>query len=232
MIVSHARKFIFVKTRKTSGTSMEISLSQVCGPDDIITPVSFEDELVRLDLGGRLPQNYGGRGEARYRQMIRDRKMKLLRARRRGRFYNHMPAVDIRAQVGDDAWNEYFTFSIDRHPYEKVVSHVYFHARRKQHWDFDRELKRVLDKGYYISYPVYSDGQQPIVDFIVNFDRMQEDLAALGDRLGFDVAAHYPQTKHQYRKQRQPARELLSDDVKDLIYENCRVEFEALGFER
>jgi hypothetical protein len=232
MIVSHARKFIFVKTRKTSGTSMEISLSQFCGPDDIITPVSFEDELIRLDLSGRLPQNYGNRGEARYRQMIRNRRMKLLRARRRGRFYNHMPAVDIRAHVGEDTWNEYFTFSIDRHPYEKVVSHVYFHARRKKNWDFDRELERVLDKGYYISYPIYSEGERPIVDFIVNFDRMQEDLVTLGDRLGFDVAAHYPQTKHQYRKQRQPARELLSDETKDRIYENCRVEFEALGFER
>ncbi len=71
MIVSHARKFIFVKTRKTSGTSMEISLSTVCGPDDIITPISWEDELVRLDMGGRLPQNYGGRNEDGYRAMIK-----------------------------------------------------------------------------------------------------------------------------------------------------------------
>lgn len=232
MILSHAGKFIFVKTRKTSGTSMEISLSQVCGPDDIVTPISFEDELVRLDAGGRLPQNYGGLGEARYRDMIRNRKLKRLRARRRGRFYNHMPAVEIRARVGPEVWDEYFTFSIERHPYEKVVSHVYFHARDRKDWDFDTELERVLKKGYYISYPIYSKGETPIVDFIVNFERMQEDLATLGDRLGFDVAAHYPRTKHKFRSERKPARELLSDDVKELIYENCRVEFEALGFER
>jgi hypothetical protein len=232
MIVSHAKKFIFVKTRKTSGTSMEISLSHVCGPDDIITPISFEDELVRLDAGGTLPQNYGGRGEARYRDMIRARRLKRLRARRRGRFYNHMPAVAIREQVGRAAWDEYFTFSIERHPYEKVVSHVYFHARGRKDWDFDTELERVLEKGYYISYPIYSEGETPIVDFIVNFERMQADLATLSDRLGFDVAAHYPQTKHRFRSERKPARELLSDETRDLIYENCRVEFEALGFER
>lgn len=100
MIVSHAKKFIFVKTRKTSGTSMEVSLSQVCGPDDIITPISFEDELVRLDMGGTLPQNYAGLGEQRYRDMIKARKMKFLRARRRGKFFNHMPAVSIREHVG------------------------------------------------------------------------------------------------------------------------------------
>ena len=77
MIVSHAKKLIFVKTRKTSGTSMEVSLSQVCGPDDIITPISFEDELVRLDMGGTLPQNYAGLGEQRYRDRIKARKMKF-----------------------------------------------------------------------------------------------------------------------------------------------------------
>lgn len=232
MIVSHARKFIFVKTRKTSGTSMEISLSQICGDDDIITPISFEDELVRLDLGGRLPQNYGGRGEARYRDMIKARKQKLLRAKRRGKFYNHMPAVEIRNHVGEDAWEDYFTFSIERHPYEKVVSHVYFHARGKENWDFDSELERVLKKGYYISYPIYSEGEKPIVDFIVKLEQLQEGLAKIGDRLDFDVAAHYPQTKHKFRSERRPASELLSDETKETIYENCKVEFEALGFER
>ena len=59
MILSHTRRFIFIKTRKVSGTSMEISLSKNCGGDDIITPISYEDELVRLDEGGCLPQNYG-----------------------------------------------------------------------------------------------------------------------------------------------------------------------------
>ena len=111
MIVSHAKKFIFVKTRKTSGTSMEVSLSQVCGPDDIITPISFEDELVRLDMGGTLPQNYAGLGEQRYRDMIKARKMKFLRARRRGKFFNHMPAVAIREYVGKKTYDDYFTFS-------------------------------------------------------------------------------------------------------------------------
>ena len=232
MIVSHARKFVFVKTRKTSGTSLEISLSHICGPEDIITPISFEDELIRLDAGARLPQNYGSRGESRYREMIKARRMKLLRAKRRGRFFNHMPAVKIREAIGQEAWDDYFKFSIERHPYEKVVSHIYFHARGRKDWDFDTELKRVLDKGYYISYPIYSDGQTPIVDFLVNYENLQESLAELSDKLDFDVAANYPQTKHKFRTERKPARELLDQETKDLIYENCRVEFEALGFER
>lgn len=39
MILSHKYKFIFVKTFKTAGTSVEVFLSQVCGPLDIVTPI-------------------------------------------------------------------------------------------------------------------------------------------------------------------------------------------------
>ena len=39
MIVSHKYRFIFVKTLKTAGTSIEVFLSQYCGPDDILTPI-------------------------------------------------------------------------------------------------------------------------------------------------------------------------------------------------
>lgn len=43
MIVCHEHKFIFIKTRKTAGTSAEIALSQHCGTRDIITPMAPED---------------------------------------------------------------------------------------------------------------------------------------------------------------------------------------------
>lgn len=39
MIISHKFKFIFIKTAKTAGTSLEIFLSRLCGQDDIVTPI-------------------------------------------------------------------------------------------------------------------------------------------------------------------------------------------------
>ena len=58
MIVSHKYKFIFLKTRKTVGTSIEIALSRFCGEQDIITPITPEDEKLRQELGIRRPQNF------------------------------------------------------------------------------------------------------------------------------------------------------------------------------
>ena len=36
MIISHKHKFVFVKTKKTAGTSIQQALDQIVGPDDVV----------------------------------------------------------------------------------------------------------------------------------------------------------------------------------------------------
>lgn len=53
MIISHEHRFIFVKTRKTAGTSIEVFLSKYCGQLDIVTPI-----IPRVE--GHVPRNHKG----------------------------------------------------------------------------------------------------------------------------------------------------------------------------
>ena len=53
MIICHEHKFIFIKTRKTAGTSIETALSMFCGESDSLTYLPSEDESARKDLGSR-----------------------------------------------------------------------------------------------------------------------------------------------------------------------------------
>ena len=56
MIVSHKHKFIFLKTKKTAGTSIELALSRLCGPADVITPLTADRRGAAT--GGRGAQNW------------------------------------------------------------------------------------------------------------------------------------------------------------------------------
>ncbi len=40
MIISHTHKFIFIKSFKTAGTSIESTLSNYCSGNDIVTPIN------------------------------------------------------------------------------------------------------------------------------------------------------------------------------------------------
>jgi hypothetical protein len=73
MIISHKHKFIFIKTFKVSGTSMEIALSNYLGKQDIITPINLEDEILRYKKTGIFPKNYSSnkKEEKRYDRYIK-----------------------------------------------------------------------------------------------------------------------------------------------------------------
>jgi len=94
MIVSHKYKFIFIKTRKTAGTSIEVDLNRMLGPEDIATPIFPV-------IQGHTPQNY----EFKKYFGVVNRKFK-----------NHMSASDVRKLLGDEIWKEYFVFCVEREP--------------------------------------------------------------------------------------------------------------------
>ena len=87
MILSVQRKFIFLKTSKTAGTSFEIALSKYASPEDIVTPITPADEDTRRALGHVGPQNYLAPPGLL---------QKLGLKRPEKKFYNHMRAGVIR----------------------------------------------------------------------------------------------------------------------------------------
>ena len=100
MILSHRHRFIFVKGTKVGGTSVEIALSGICGPDDIVTPVIPIDDKPRIERG-HPPRNYASSRaiELDYERRIRECAPGRLQAEELPPqtlvFYNHMPLSEI-----------------------------------------------------------------------------------------------------------------------------------------
>jgi hypothetical protein len=213
MIASFSHDFIFVKTRKVGGTSLEIVLSSWCSGRDICTPIPAEDEVIRESFGGSA-RNFRGAGGG-------------------VAFYNHMPATNIRAAL-PGLWSRAFKFAVDRHPYEKVVSRAWWNIGRRggsPEQELDDEIEAAIASKSYLNFPLYCDRGDVIVDELWRYEEMWDRLAALGQRLERTIPEAPPRAKGGHRRDRRPAREVLSPEQRGQIAEDARVEFELLGYE-
>ncbi len=166
MIISHKHKFIFIKNRKTAGTSIEISLSKFCGSKDVITPITEEDERVRQSLGFLGPQNYH---KARIKWTLKQWRNYLKNGEKPYRFYNHIPTKEIIDLLPEKIWNSYFKFTIERNPFDKAVSYYYWRKANEKYKNFsDFILDGGLDPLY--SFDLYSTGKFLLIDKVYKYE--------------------------------------------------------------
>ena len=119
MLVSHRKKFIFTKTKKTAGTSVESVFEPYCLPEGTWEQTHYTPERISADgiIG------YRGNGG------------------QKANFWNHMPADLIRNRIGEDIWNEYFKFTVIRNPFDKLVSGFYMHWSQVRQQNFLQKFK-------------------------------------------------------------------------------------------
>lgn len=227
MIVSHKHKFIFIKTRKTAGTSIEIALSQYCGPDDIITPMSEVDEAKRSELGFRGAQNYlADKSEYGFMDWLR-----LLRGKKKRRFFNHVPASIVREQVGSDVWDSYYKFTFERNPYDKAVSKYFWSTKKKQQPPNINDYLQNCQAYKISNWDLYSLGENLAVDFVGKFENLAEDLEKVRLKLSLPGELVLPHTKGKTRKDKRPYSELLNEKTHQRIATVCQREIELLQYQ-
>jgi hypothetical protein len=215
MIISHRHKFIFIKTSKTAGTSIEIALSQFCGDDDVITPISRHDEITRRDLGYAGPQNYlAPRSDYRLLDVAR----RVLRGKRKPRYYNHMAARDVKPLVGDGIWSSYFKFCFERNPFDRVISLYYWRNKAEPR----PSLSAFLESGAPLllqrrGFDLYTIDGRIVMDRVCMFENMDEELERLRVQLGLTEPLRLPRAKSSSRKDMRNFRELLNEHEMDTV---------------
>jgi hypothetical protein len=195
MIVSHEHRLIFVKTRKTAGSSVEAALWPHLGPRDIATPLQHDrDEARNIGIPVRRWRAYDSYLKVRTGKVV---------------FYNHMPATRIRRLLPRE-WRDYFTFTIVRNPYDVAVSA--YHWARQYHAFADASVSDFLASSHaahYSNWEVYGARGRVIVDHVVRYETLARDFAAVTARLGLP-SLDLPMINAAMRTDRRHYRNVLS----------------------
>lgn len=198
MIISHSKKFVFVKTRKTAGTAIEIYLSQFLDPEqDVATPIWHPPTDPNHQLYVEMPAE--------------DQHVECNSAG----YSQHSPVSILPQNIIDD----YFIFTVERNPWQKCIS--YFHM-------FEVLGQSVSEREFFmrrrnevpVDWTLYTINNKVIADFILQYDTLQQDFEIVCDKIGIPaVDISTIQSKHQVRKDKTTlATDVFSDASNEMIH--------------
>lgn len=174
MIISHKHKFIFVKTRKTAGTSVQEALERICGPDDIVTQTGIWNDTYH-------PRNFRGPVNPLpylFHKPRRHRTGRILKRAVTGeRIFDHMYLYELFALPEAQTWRGYYKFCIERNPWDKMVSRYFWKYRdRHSRPDFESFIANYRDVS---DFDLYSLEGNVAVDFVGRYEDLSGSLAKI-----------------------------------------------------
>ena len=212
MIISYKHNFIFVKTHKTAGTTVQVILGKMlygnAGPDDVVTPIRPIEQPM-LDK------------ERPYRPM------------NGGEWEPHTTSANIISVIGREKFDSMFTFCFERNPWEKVVSWYLFHIKVGKVVDKDFETWFhdifVVYRNKYPGWPgatdpcdwyMYTMNDEVVVDYIGRWETLQKDFEKICRIIGLEFDGIWPYMKkndwdRNYKKYYRP---WMVDLVADIFH--------------
>ncbi|MBC6498006.1 MAG: sulfotransferase family 2 domain-containing protein [Alphaproteobacteria bacterium GM7ARS4] len=238
MIISFTYRYIFLKTQKVGGESMENALYERFFDHDHDLCHNF-----RIVAPHKTPKIY----PEQYQQKIQEG----LQAEG-----PHMTGRRVKAMLGD-AYHDFFVFSIERNPFTRMVS-LYFYTKHI----YEQEKKRRAARGepYEAKDPssfrewlltvdrphfcrnrgicsLHEDKPYDGVNFIIRYEHMAYDVTQLSRCLGFReniYDTYRTMSKHRsIRPQGMTACHLFSgfDEGIARVRKECAIELDTFGYD-
>ena len=185
MIISHRHRFIYLKCRKVGSTSLEVALADLCGPDDVVTPL--DGARTRADPDRRINWQNHVLPRERWPLAARLKVACGMTTRRAGvEFYNHIRADRLRRMVDPAVFDGYFKFAVERNPWDREVSNYFFqHPRADDRPPFAEFVRTHTARWPIDNFDIYTIGGRIVVDRVLRHETLEADFQAVMDRLGW-----------------------------------------------
>lgn len=236
MIISHKYKCIFIKTKKTAGTSLEIAFSKFLGPDDIITPVSGIDEVNRQEKYGVGCQHFR-KSFSEY--CFKDFARLFAKGIRARKYWNHISAELVRQNFGEDLFDSYYKFTVERNPWDKVVSRFHWKKSKEIAAEHEKDkFKEYIRSGEAFhngtGYEMYTINNVPAMDYFILYEDIETGLKKVSETLNlnenlYDVMKKI-KAKGNNRPQKESYHSYYDDETQNIVATACAREIELFGY--
>ncbi len=237
MLISHRKQFIFTKTIKTAGTSVESYFSKYCMPDGEWQESHVSDEYVsETGIIGRRGFNQSG-----------------------STWYHHMSAKQIRDLIGQEMWNDYFKFTIIRNPFDKLISKFFFLERKKKNYGYAQRFNTLVNRLLNTAEPIdrvegkteierfrswlrkggkisdqdkYLIDDDECVDYFIRFENLHQGIKHVCDHLSIPFEpSRIPEFKKGARHHRIPIRDYYDDESEKIVRKLYAWELKRFAYE-
>ena len=206
VLISHKYKFIYIKNEKVAGSSVESFFGKFC-----INPkkeYKFDDSIKQsIDTFGIV----GSRAKGIEKNDL---------------WKNHINALTIKRQIGDDKFNTYFKFAIIRNPYDVMVSSYFFQKPELSFKEYAKKriinnLDRCMING------------KNVCDYYIKYENLLEDIVNVCKILNIDNydINDLPSHKSNLREKGIHYRNYYDEETRIKVYENHKQIFEEFGYE-
>ncbi len=179
VLVCHKHDFIFLKTRKTAGTSIEMALETLCVPPGQEITEFRPKQLSEYGIVGSRGDDYKLKG--------------FRRISRPWDWRNHRPASFVFRMLGKDEWNRRKKITAVRNPFDRMVSYYHYAAQFRP--DAPKDFREIREDFRDFCYAgkwktdrniVFLRGKY-IIDHAVRFEHMSDDLRSIAKTLGLPL---------------------------------------------
>jgi hypothetical protein len=177
---------------------------------------------------------------------------------RGSRWWNHMPASQVKAQLEPDVWDSYFKFCVIRNPFDKLVSAFHMNEHRQGGLGVVGRtkiaIKRLLGRasaqemvsgsghverfrswihhgGWVADRDKYLIDGAEVMDYYVRYEHLEEDLCEVCKQVGIPHEPdRLPRLKANIRRVGPALSDYYDARTMELAAERYRFEIERFGY--
>ena len=250
-IISHRHQFIFLKTRKTAGTSIEILLANICGPEDMICTSDDAKEFGVSDQNNkkkfkdldffdfaktstRAFKNIFSKGHPDLNKSL-CRLKNILKT-------EHTTVKNMKAVCGEDLFKRYYKFCFERNPFDRLVSLYHWRTKdlkiKPSFRDFvltviekyTKKNQKIAKADFWTNRPFYELDEEIVLDKVCRFENLTQEIDNFYKMIGISWDGQLPFMKSGNRPT-SDYREYYTPELIQLCKEIYSFEINTFGYE-